>query len=242
MQHIYLEGTNQRAIILCHAYTGSTADVRLLATQLNQKGYTVYLPLYFGHGTKDLRQVLNFHPEDWVEQTQEAVELLIDKGFEKIAIFGLSMGGMMALNMLTKRIPQLIGGGSFNSPVPLEDFTKVQQAFMGYADKLYDESMGERHEYTVDLFERGTEQLTHIQTLTYEVASRFHQIDVPVYIAQSGKDELIDHTIGQSMAKAMPFTTIDFHYFEEATHVITVGAYRQPFNETVCQFIEKLGW
>lgn len=241
-QHIYLEGTNQRAIILCHAYTGSTSDVRLLATQLNKKGYAVYLPLYFGHGTKDLRNVLQYHPEDWVDQTQEAIEAMIDRGFERIAIFGLSMGGMMALNMLTKNIPQIIGGGSFNSPVPLEDYSNVLKAFMGYADNLYTEEMGDRQAYDADLFSRGEEQLKRLQMLTYTVAEHFNKINVPVYIAQSGKDALIDVKIGQLMANALPFTTVDFNYFEDATHVITVGEHRQLFNDTVCRFIDGLGW
>ncbi|MBF0780033.1 MULTISPECIES: carboxylesterase [unclassified Granulicatella] len=241
MNGIFLEGS-ARAIILFHAYTGSTADVRLLGTRLNQVGYTVYMPLFSGHGTKDLRCVLAYSPKQWQSEAYQAVMVMKEKGYQQIAVFGLSMGGMFALDILTQSIPEIIGGGSFNSPIPLTDSTLVQQAFVRLANRFYQESMGDKQVYDKEIEQSSVKQLSAIETLTEDIAEQLSYIHVPVYIAQSGEDELIDVEIGEKMMRLMPFTTVDYHYFPKATHVITIGAYKKEFNESVLTFVNQLDW
>jgi carboxylesterase len=43
------EGGN-RAVLLLHGFTGSSADVRMMGRFLEKKGYTVHAPVYKGHG------------------------------------------------------------------------------------------------------------------------------------------------------------------------------------------------
>ena len=45
--------SNTRAVILFHAYTGTPADVRMLAQFLHRHDYAVYVPVFSGHGTPD---------------------------------------------------------------------------------------------------------------------------------------------------------------------------------------------
>ena len=41
--------SNTRAVILFHAYTGTPADVRMLAQFLHRHDYAVYVPVFSGH-------------------------------------------------------------------------------------------------------------------------------------------------------------------------------------------------
>ena len=110
----YVEAPGARlGIILCHAYTGSTADVRPQAGLLNRQGYGVLCPLFTGHGTTDIQDILNAGPEIWWQDLQEALAFMKER-YEKVLVFGLSMGGVMAMRALCEADGQLLGGGVFN--------------------------------------------------------------------------------------------------------------------------------
>ncbi len=44
---------------------------------------------------------------------------LRERGYQEIAIFGLSMGGIFSMHALTEQLTGLIGGGFFCSPIYL---------------------------------------------------------------------------------------------------------------------------
>lgn len=92
----------KRAVLLLHAYSGSPNDVRMLARFLEKLDYTIYAPLFTGHGTSDPLDILHEHSEQWWQDSQEAVEFLQSKGFQEIAVFGLSMGGTLATRLLCR--------------------------------------------------------------------------------------------------------------------------------------------
>lgn len=234
--YIFLEGT-KKAVILFHAYTGSPNDVRMLGTYLNNAGYTVLMPLFFGHGTNDMRNILDTNAKSWIEQSKTCVNFLKSKGYCQMTIFGLSMGGIIAFNLLMENDNNIIGGGSFNSPIPLIDDTNVKNMFMWLIQqqKINDMNM-QQIDYQL------TKQLKDIKNISENIAEHFNQIDKDIYIAQSGCDELIDSSIGQTMKNHLVFANVDFHYFEKAKHVITVGQYRKEFNQTVLNFLNQLNW
>ena len=105
----YVEAPGARlGIILCHAYTGSTADVRPQAGLLNRQGYGVLCPLFTGHGTTDIQDILNAGPEIWWQDLQEALAFMKAR-YDKVLVFGLSMGGVMAMRALCEADSQLVG-------------------------------------------------------------------------------------------------------------------------------------
>lgn len=238
---LFLEG-GKRAVILMHGYTGSVADVRMQGTFLNQQGYSVYMPLFTGHGMQDIRQVLQATTQQWRKDADHAVKHLLNKGFEQIAVFGLSMGGLFAVDLLTQQKTHLIGGGSFNSPIPMTTKVKLEQTFKQIADKLYHEALGDRVSYMQQIAEQLPSQLTDIEQFSEQVAERLMRVECPVYIAQSGKDDMIEIETGLRMKERLPFAEVDYHYFAEAPHVITVSKERQVFNQTLLEFIQQLDW
>ena len=111
---VYLEG-NQRGIVLFHAYTGTSNDVRMLAKRLHQEGYTVYCPNYSAHVDSDIDEFLGKTPNHWWKESIEAINFLREQGCEKIFAFGLSMGGIMATLAAEKNLVD--GAGVFCSPI-----------------------------------------------------------------------------------------------------------------------------
>ncbi|WP_283620741.1 alpha/beta hydrolase [Limosilactobacillus avium] len=228
--------SGKKGVILLHAYTGNSNDVRMLGRQLNWAGYTVCAPLFTGHGG-DPREILKKgSPADWQDDTRMAIFRLRDTGVDQIAIFGLSLGGLLA-TWAVEEDPSLLGGGVFASPITTWGDSNVPQYFPTLAEKYYrrvhtePELISERLAW---LNERLPAQLNDIKKLARQLAVNLNRIHRPFFIAQGGKDEMIDPNSGAQLRDRLlaQGTPVDFHYYPDATHLLTVNsAHRQLFSD-----------
>lgn len=241
----FLFEQGKRAVLLLHAYTGSANDMRLLGRALEREGYTVYAPHFAGHATARFEDILDHGgPEAWEKDVEKATDFLHRLGYEEIAVLGLSMGGVMATRAL--ETGEYIGGGSFNSPILRIGESNVPAAFVNFY-RSFNRRLGidtkEIEQQVPRIKEKLQGQLADIEAFSTLVQKEIHQIDVPYYIASSGNDELIDSMNGRVLRDALlSHTEVDYHEFPELTHVITVGANRQLFEETVIAFLNQLDW
>lgn len=93
---VHLDG-GERAVLLCHGFTGSPQSMRDWADDLASRGYTVSLPLLPGHGTswQDLETT---RWTQWVDTLETALQRLVRDG-HTVDVAGLSMGGALALRL-----------------------------------------------------------------------------------------------------------------------------------------------
>ncbi|MCX3062368.1 alpha/beta hydrolase [Streptomyces beihaiensis] len=87
-------------VLLCHGFTGSPQSLRPWAEYLAERGLTVSLPLLPGHGTRweDLA-VTGW--QDWYAEVDRALRELSER-CTKVFVFGLSMGGALALRLAAR--------------------------------------------------------------------------------------------------------------------------------------------
>ena len=92
-----LEGSNRKAVLLIHGYTGTPSEMLPLGNYLNQLGYTVLCRRLPGHGTSvgDLERTT---AEDWYSAAKDACEGLLGR-YEDVYVAGLSMGGLLAIKL-----------------------------------------------------------------------------------------------------------------------------------------------
>lgn len=101
-------GINQSVgIILVHGFTGTPASMRPWAHYLNERGYTVSVPLMPGHGTTwhDLNKVTW---EQWPARIQIDIDQM-KKKCDKIFICALSMGGGNSLYVAARNQDSVTG-------------------------------------------------------------------------------------------------------------------------------------
>ena len=101
-------GANKEVgILLVHGFTGSPASMRPWAEYLNQRGYTVKVPLLPGHGTTphDLNLV---KWQEWPAKVESDLQELL-RTCRKVFICGLSMGGGTTINIATRYSKDLAG-------------------------------------------------------------------------------------------------------------------------------------
>lgn len=103
-------------ILLIHGYTATTAEVRLLAHYLHERGYTVAGPLLPGHRTTP-REMNRCRWEDWTAACERAYDEVASR-CEHVFVGGESMGGLLAL-CLASRHPEIVGVMSYAAALKL---------------------------------------------------------------------------------------------------------------------------
>lgn len=233
-----------RAVLLLHAYSGSSNDVRMLSRFLEKHHYTVYAPIFSGHGTLEPRDILAASVSQWQQDVQEALTFLKERGYQEIAVFGLSMGGIFAMKTLTENHPEIIGGGSFCSPL-FKTKNHVPENFLLYAEKVYQAqglSSQEVAEKVIGISQTQPTQLMEIEALGAAVAADLAAVKVPVFLAQGGQDEMIDATTVFRSGEALTQTDIVLRWYPTSGHVITVDPIHQQFEKDVLAFVSGLTW
>ena len=105
----FLEAPGSRvAVLLVHGFSGTPFEMRPLGEALFRRGYTVYAPRLFGHGETSAALGSSTHA-DWVRTVDEAFDALRARA-STIYVCGLSLGGLLTLELASRRGPEQIAG------------------------------------------------------------------------------------------------------------------------------------
>lgn len=91
------QGTNGKAVLFVHGFTGSPASLTSWAQHFAAAGYSVEVPLLPGHGTSPA-EMNKTRWQQWYLEAERAYESLAAK-HEGVAVCALSMGGALALRL-----------------------------------------------------------------------------------------------------------------------------------------------
>lgn len=186
-------GVNKEiGILLIHGYTGSPSSMRPWAEYLNQKGYTVRVPLLPGHGRKpeDLDEI---KWQQWPEKVESELSEL-SKTCRKVFVCGLSMGGGTTLHVATKSSNKLAGIILVNPMIHLP-FVGPKLAFLFSRIKKSRNSAGDdikRPGVTQGGYDSmSTKGIYQILQMLKYTRARLHDVTVPMQLFQS----VNDHTL-----------------------------------------------
>lgn len=248
-QPFLFEG-GKRAVLLLHAYTGSTVDMRLMGRGLNREGnYTTMGINFSGHATGKIEDVLVPTPEDWVNDVKQAVHNLQERGYGPIALFGLSLGGSVALRVLIDEPEWFVGGGNFSTPI-LQDAIADTQVPAGYTDfarinfKQRGIPKAEAEAKLAALQPQLQASLAGIDRLNASVRADLAHLAVPYFISASEEDELVDPDVVQSLYGTLKQYQIPVksRRYLHSKHAVTVGREHKLLEHDVMQFLEQLNW
>ncbi|KPI12452.1 Acylglycerol lipase [Actinobacteria bacterium OK074] len=103
----YRHEGGEAGVLLCHGFTGSPQSLRPWAEHLAEHGLTVSLPLLPGHGTRWQDMQLTGW-QDWYAEVDRELRALRER-CERVFVFGLSMGGALALRLAAKHGAEVSG-------------------------------------------------------------------------------------------------------------------------------------
>src|SRR5690625_323411 len=232
----------ERAVLLLHGFTGHSNDVRMLARFLQKKGYTSYAPIYRGHGGTP-EQLLEAGADDWWEDVQAAYQELKDKGYQKIAVAGLSLGGLLGLKLTYSNA--VLGMIPMCTPMIVDENHRLDDGFRFYATQYKEREGKEKETITQEvdeLIDKSTGLFTQISDLIDEVRDSLDMIYTPTFVVQAEDDQIINKESANYIYDHVECDRKDIKWYKEAGHAITLGPKRDQVHEDIYQFLESLDW
>ena len=234
-------GANKEVgILLVHGFTGSPASMRPWAEYLNQRGYTVKVPLLPGHGTTphDLNLV---KWQEWPAKVESDLQELL-RTCRKVFICGLSMGGGTTLNIAT-RYSQDLAGIILVNPMIHVKFVPHQLAWAISRFQKMRESVGDDikrpgiTEYGYDALPAvGVYEL--LKMLHY-TRKRLHDVTAPMLLFHSVDDHTLPVTNTEIVMKGVGSRQKQRIELVNSYHVATLDYDQEVIFENSRLFIES---
>lgn len=186
-------GKNEKTgCIVTHGIGGTTANVRLIADALSEKGYTVYAPLLKGHGT-DLMDLSKATWKDWVNDEIKAYDLLKKEGCTQIVAIGLSLGGILTGYIAEER--ECVCAVLLSPPVCMKTWLHVGR-YMSYFVKGIchrDARKTEDPRLPYSQMYKGfsTRSMRELYSLIKIFRRNLHKISCPVTVYWAEKDDKV---------------------------------------------------
>lgn len=228
------------AILLLHGFMGSPYDLVWIGKQLNEAGYTIYIPRLPGHGTNS-KDFLASNWQAWLRAVCD-IYINISAMHESVFVAGYSMGGLLASLLAAhfnpeklilfapafltkdKRIALAPVAKFFVKTLPLSitksyddaEFQKAQKDYLGivYVPKLAD---------LLKLMKLAKKTLDYVKAETLILLSEKDNL-VPIEV----KDLLNERLKAQK----------EFVILKESSHALTDGAEREEVVKSVIEFLK----
>lgn len=232
----------ERAVLLLHGFTGHSADVRMLGRFLQKHGYTTHGPIYAGHG-KELEALIEARPEDWWRDVQEALHHLRELGYQKIAVAGLSLGGVLGLKLAYSE--PLQGIITMCSPMFFDNEKQLTQGFEFKARQF--KQLEGKDKATIDkeveeLLGESEEMFKQLGGFINEVHDEVDQIYTPAFVVQAEKDEMINTESANYIYEQVEADHKEIKWYKNSGHVITMDKEKEQLHEDILAFLESLDW
>jgi len=237
----FFEG-GPRAVLLLHGFTGSSADVRMLGRFLEKHDYTCYAPHYKGHGVEP-EQLITTGPSDWWHDVIESYRFLKEKGYDEIAVAGLSLGGVYGLKLALNE--PVKGVVTMCSPMTMRTTEIMFQGVLEYAS-AFKKREGKKEDQIALEIEKmkahGMASLPELQQLITSVRESIDMLYTPVFVTQSRNDQVINPDSATMIYETIESPNKRLKWFENSGHVITIGPEKEQLHEDILMFLNDLQW
>ncbi len=228
-------------VLLLHGFTGSLDTVNGLLPYLEKAKLPFRMPVLRGHGTsyQDLQGVT---AEDWYEDAEAALLELAEE-VDRVVVVGLSMGGLIALNLAMRHADKIAGVATMAAALRFADPLSVATPLMAKLFKTWpspeafqDETLRANNtnypRFTTDSF-------ASLYRYSKETESRLGDVDVPIAVLQSKKDTVVAPVSANIIYRDVASKHREIHWFERSGHEMGQDMEREAVFERVMGFVEK---
>jgi carboxylesterase len=226
-------------VLLCHGFTATTAEVRLLANSLHEQGYTVAAPLLPGHGTTP-QDCNRFTWQDWYVSLDQSYQQLVAR-CQRVVIGGESMGALLTLQLAVKH-PQAIAVLCYAPALHLK-LSRIQVSllsllapFLTSTPKAPSTDDNPWQGYGVEPL-KGAIQLLHLQKVILPLLPQIHQ---PILILQGRLDPTVHPQSPQTIYEQVGSTIKELYWLEHSTHCVILDKERDLAAKLTLVFLKRV--
>lgn len=236
-KNLYLKG-GERAVLLLHSFTGTVQDVKEVAENLNEEGFTCYAPCYTGHGLP-VSEFVKYDIHDWWKDVEASYRFLQAEGYREIDAIGVSLGGIFSLKLAEEfKIGRVVG-----MSIPYEKREK------GVIERL--NTYGERlQHYILCTDDEQVEEMAHVrnyingadrfESFTDKTMNELEHITAPTLLMYGGQDEISYRESAIKIENGLTnVNDIEVECFENAGHLMTRRKDKSAIIERIIDFLCK---
>lgn len=221
-----------------HGFTGTPANVRVVADCLAGAGHTVYAPLLSGHG-KTLRDMDDMTEEDWLRDAHAAYDRLREAGCKRIYLMGLSMGGLLAAITAAQRGAD--GLVLMSTPFMMRQYLHSASRISSLLPFIvYGEDRYQRDSYKQGYAGAPLRKLKDLERLARKARGGLHQIHCPTLILQSANDKRVDMRSVHIAKYGVASEDVTVTVLERSPHGCTFGPERDLVATYCLNFVQKV--
>lgn len=225
-----------KGVLLIHGFTGSPSEMRLLGDYLHQLGYTVLAVRLCGHGTsvKELRHTNWRH---WLSTAENGYYIL--RGLcSKIAVVGLSMGGLLSLKLAAEYpVSKVV---SLSTPIyiadkrlPLLPFYRIVRSYVPKKKHKY--NVGD---LTVVHYEATPlKSLSSLLELITQVKGLLPEVTAPALIVQSKVEHTVLPKSAQYIYDHLGSKDKQVVWLRRSGHIVTLDVEREKVFAEIGNFL-----
>ncbi|WP_054709855.1 alpha/beta fold hydrolase [Bacillus sp. JCM 19041] len=232
----FMYKAGDRAVLLLHGFTGTTADVRKLGRFLEKKGYTCLGPMYRGHGEHP-EKLKQSTPEEWWDDVVAGYRQLQNQGYSKIAVAGVSLGGAFALKLAIEC--PVVGVVSMCAPVKGKSEDDLYERVRAYSHSYF-KIAGESEEEIEQSIKMPA--LMRLKELLDHLGEELPKIDVPLLVAQGQLDGDLYKESATRIYEQAKSKEKQLRWYNDSGHIITLDKEKDQVHKDVLEFLEELDW
>lgn len=229
---------NEVGVLLLHGLTATTAEVRLLAQNLQAEGFTISAPLLPGHGTS---------PEDLNETTWHDWAWAAEKAYQHLAtvcdyvfVGGESTGGALALYLAAQH--KEVAGVLCYAPaiklaIPTHDMVRLY-VVAPLVNSLPKDNVGS-NEHWQGYRVNPLRAVMELIRLGREVRRQLPQISQPVLVMQGRNDKTVSEDVGEIILEGVLSEQAEQHWLAQSGHVILLEEELPEITAVTLNFIQK---
>ncbi|GAA2961828.1 alpha/beta hydrolase [Streptomyces enissocaesilis] len=228
-------------VLLCHGFTGSPQSLRPWAGHLAERGLTVSLPLLPGHGTRwEDMQLTGW--QDWYAEVDRELRVL-SRQCSQVFVFGLSMGGALALRLAAKHGDAISGIAVVN---PANKVHGLSAYTLPVTRHLVRTTKGVRN----DIAKAGAEEIGYdrvplhaahsVRNFFRTVDSELPQVTQPLLLLHSPQDHVVPAADSARILSRVSSTDVTEILLEQSYHVATLDHDAERIFDESHAFIGRL--
>jgi carboxylesterase len=243
-------GAGSRGVLLVHGFTGSPFEMSLLGAHLAARGFAVEGVKLAGHaGTTRELAATTWH--DWYRSAVEALDRLRERvGGRRVAVAGLSMGGLLTLEMARQRRDELAAICVMSAPLWLapqaETFARVtarlplirRMALPKLAGSdIRDPEMRRRNHDAVPRAGMPLPSLASLVDLGQHLRDKLGDVKTPTLLMHSERDHTVPFACMDAIANRLGTAEYKKVALTESFHVITLDLERDKVFAAVAEWV-----
>ncbi|PKV85323.1 carboxylesterase [Streptomyces sp. TLI_146] len=228
-------------VLLCHGFTGSPQSLRPWADFLAERGLTVELPLLPGHGTRWQDMQLTGW-QDWYAEVDRALGELLQR-CSQVFVFGLSMGGALALRLAARH------GDAVSGVVVVNPGNKVH-GVAAHALPVVRHFVRSTKGIASDIAKEGSAEVGYdrvplhaahsLRRFFQQVDRELPQVTQPMLLLHSPQDHVVPPADSARILGRVSSTDVTEILLEQSYHVATLDHDAERIFEESYAFIGRL--